>query len=72
MAPYELTALSVQGWLKIREKFKKAAWLNPEPESYWRATQTTVYLKGIFEMYPLTPGGIELAVREMNRKKVVN
>jgi len=72
MAPYELSQGSVQNWHQIKEKFKKIAWLNPEPERYWQATQTTVFLKKMFDMYPLTPGGIELAVREMNRKKVVN
>ena len=72
MAPYELSQGSVHNWQQIKQKFKKIAWLNPEPEKYWKATQTTVYLGGMFDMYPLTPGGIELAVREMNRKKVIN
>lgn len=72
MAPYELTESSVMGWKKIKDKFKKTAWLNPEPERYWRATQTTVFLSKMFDMYPLTPGGIELAVREMNRKRSSN
>ena len=72
MAPYELSQGSVQNWNQIKERFKKIAWLNPDPERSWRATQTTVYLSKLFDMYPLTPGGIELAVREMNRKKVIN
>lgn len=72
MAPYELTQTSVEGWLNIKDRFKKIAWLNPDPERSWRATQTTVYLGKLFDMYPLTPGGIELAVREMNRVKVIN
>ncbi len=71
MAPYELSQGSVQNWLQIKERFVKSAWLNPDPERSWKATQTTVFLKSIFDMYPLTPGGIELAVREMNRKKVL-
>ena len=72
MAPYELSQGSVNNWLQIKERFKKCAWLNPDPERSWRTTQTTVYLGKIFDMYPLTPGGIELAVREMNRKKIIN
>lgn len=72
MAPYELSQGSVENWAQIKERFKKIAWLNPDPEKSWNFTQTTVYLKNLFPMYPLTPGGIELAVREMNRKKVVN
>ncbi len=71
MAPYELTQGSVENWLLIKEKFKKCAWLNPDPERSWRGTQTTVYLRNLFEMYPLTPAGVELAVREMNKKTVL-
>lgn len=72
MAPYELSQGSVENWMQIKERFKKTAWLNPDPERSWRATQTTVYLGKLFDMYPLTPGGIELAVREMNKKRILN
>ena len=68
MAPYELSQDSVINWGRIAKKFKKAAWLNPEPEKYWHFTMTVQALSRIFEMYPLTPHGIEKAVREMNKK----
>jgi len=68
MAPYELNRNSVNHWLKLKEKFRKIAWLNPDAEKYWSRTQTTVYLSQMFDMYPLSPKGIETAVRTMNRK----
>ncbi len=69
MAPYELSRGSVENWQQIKDRFRRIAWLNPEPEKYWHGTQSLLFLKEMFEMYPLTPGGIELAVRDMNKKK---
>ncbi len=68
MAPYELGRSSIQHWLDIANKFKKAAWLNPDRQEWWEHTFTTKVIQEIFEMYPLTPNGIEKAVLEMNRK----
>jgi uncharacterized protein with von Willebrand factor type A (vWA) domain len=72
MAPYELTQASASYWIALKEKFKKSAWLNPDPVRSWYGTATTVYLSKIFSMYPLTPKGIEVAIIEMNKKKIVN
>lgn len=69
MAPYELHELSIINWGRIKEKFPKCAWLNPEPVKYWAHTYTTMVLKQIFNMYPLTPKGIEESVVAMNKKK---
>jgi len=69
MAPYELNKLSLRTYKKLTKKFKKTVWLNPEPEKYWRHTFSISIIKQMIEMYPLTPRGIETAVREMNRKK---
>lgn len=69
MAPYELNKLSLRTFKKLTKKFKKTVWLNPEPEKYWHHTFTISILKQMIDMYPLTPRGIESAVREMNRKK---
>ncbi len=69
MAPYELTRDSIYQWISIKDKFPKTAWLNPEREANWNYVQTTVYLSKIFDMYPLTPRGIEKAVLAMNKKK---
>ncbi len=67
MAPYELTPRSLESWNALKSKFKKIAWLNPEPISYWSHTLTTTYLSKLIPMYPLTPRGIERAVRKMNK-----
>ncbi len=68
MAPYELSGLSFESLQSIQKKFKKCVWLNPEPLRYWASTYTIQAIKSIFPMYPLTPHGIERAVRKMNSK----
>ena len=69
MAPYELNSTSRNTYKALTEKFKKTVWLNPEPQRYWRHSFTIQVIKELVDMYPLTPRGIEEAVREMNRKK---
>jgi hypothetical protein len=71
MAPYELDSESIQSLQAIVKKFKKTVWLNPEPIKYWGFTYTIQVVKQIMEMFPLTPNGIERAVRHMNKKSVV-
>ncbi|MEM6526802.1 MAG: hypothetical protein AAF653_00830, partial [Chloroflexota bacterium] len=68
MAPYELNTVSFNALKSIKEQFKKTVWLNPEPLKYWPHTYTIQAIKEIVPMFPLTPKGIERAVREMNRK----
>lgn len=69
MAPYELNGTSLNAYREIRKKFKKTAWLNPEPKRFWHHTFTLNVIKEMLDMFPLTPNGIEEAVREMNRKR---
>ncbi len=69
MGPYELNKVSLRSYKRLTKKFKKTVWLNPEPENYWQHTFSICIIKEIVNMYPLTPRGIETAVREMNRKK---
>jgi len=69
MAPYELNSISLRTYKKLRKKFKKTVWLNPEPERYWHHTFTITLIKQMIDMYPLTPKGIEDAVRGMNTLK---
>jgi len=54
-------------WMRrLAEHFRRSAWLNPEPEEYWR--QTTVRLLGqVFPMFPLTLAGLDRAVRHLIR-----
>ncbi len=68
MAPYELNKQSLRTYLKIKKKFKKTVWLNPEPKRYWHHTFTLNIIKQTIDMFPLTPKGIEEAVQEMNRR----
>lgn len=69
MAPYELHEGSIISWGRLTEKFRKIAWLNPVSEQHWSITWTTTMLKRMIPMYPMTPKGIDKAVREMNKKK---
>ncbi|MFT4565433.1 MAG: hypothetical protein ACI9FN_000386 [Saprospiraceae bacterium] len=71
MAPYELHEGSIIAWGRIKEKFKKTVWLNPVSEKHWHITWTTTMLRRVISMFSLTPRGMELAVREMNKKKNV-
>ncbi|WMN06910.1 hypothetical protein QYS48_34220 [Marivirga arenosa] len=68
MAPYEITQGSVDSLKAIPKKFKKTVWLNPEPIKYWPHTYTIQLIKQLIPMFPLTPAGIERAVRSMNNK----
>ncbi|MEE9373881.1 MAG: hypothetical protein V3V00_12595 [Saprospiraceae bacterium] len=68
MAPYELDERSIIFWGRLKEKFKRTAWLNPTQEKYWNMSYTTQMLKQLISMYPMTPRGIEKAVQEMNKK----
>ena len=67
MASYELNKLSIESYKSMRQHFNKIAWLNPEPERYWGYTFTIQVIKELIDMYPLSPRGIEEAVREMNK-----
>ncbi len=66
MAPYELNKMSLRTYKKLTKKFKRLVWLNPEPQRYWRHTYTLNVIRQVLEMFPLTPRGIEQAVRKMN------
>lgn len=68
MAPYELNAGSIESLQAIVKKFKKSVWLNPEPLRYWAGTYTIQVMRQIMPMFPLTPHGIERAVRKMNSR----
>lgn len=72
MAPYELNSYSINTIKAIASKFKKSVWLNPEPLKYWPHTYTLQLMKELVPMFPLTPSGIERAVRSMNKKSSIN
>ncbi len=53
-------------WMQLlADHFKKAAWLNPDPPSYWRGG-TAEALAGVFRMFPLTLDGLGEAVRHLS------
>jgi hypothetical protein len=46
-------------WLtRLADRFRKSAWLNPEPRRLWSAP-TIAEVGGVFAMFPLTVEGIE-------------
>ncbi len=50
-------------WLwRIRQKFERCVWLNPDPRLSWPDTRTTAAISSIFPMYPLSIDGIAEAV----------
>jgi uncharacterized protein with von Willebrand factor type A (vWA) domain len=51
-------------WMDLLARhFRKTAWLNPEPESYWTGTAAT--LRRLFPMYRLTLDGLTAAVHHL-------
>ncbi len=69
MGSYEINRTSIETYKALTKKFKKTVWLNPEPMKYWKHTLTINFLGQLVDMYPLTPKGIEEAVRGMNKRR---
>jgi uncharacterized protein with von Willebrand factor type A (vWA) domain len=44
-------------------------WINPSPPEQWAYAQSTRIISGLLEqrMYPLTPDGVEAAMRALAR-----
>ena len=69
MAPYELTSESVRNWTELSERFKRMVWLNPLNQRFWAGSMTVNTLRQIIPMFPLSPKGVEDAVKLMNKKR---
>jgi uncharacterized protein len=57
-------------WMeRITRTYPAAVWLNPVPESEWDYTQSIRMMKQLMagRMYPLTPEGLDQAMRELVR-----
>jgi uncharacterized protein with von Willebrand factor type A (vWA) domain len=80
MSPYEITQpggsvehMNLEAgsvWLRrLLGQYRKAAWLNPVAEQYWRHTASVSIIQQIMEdrMYPLTLEGLDRATRDLNR-----
>jgi uncharacterized protein with von Willebrand factor type A (vWA) domain len=53
-------------WLiDIRKRFRKAIWLNPEPEQWWASVPSTRMIRKIFPMYELTLAGMRSGARTL-------
>ena len=69
MAPYELTKDSLRDWQMLKDRFERIIWLNPMELKYWEHSMSANMLQRIFDMFPLSPFGIEKGVELMNRKR---
>ena len=80
MSPYEIAYAggsvehwneeSGQAWMeRMLNIYHKAVWLNPVPEKYWDYTPSVQMMKQLMtdRMFPLTIGGLEGAMKELNR-----
>ena len=59
---YEANTSGIDWLWRIRQKFKRCVWLNPDPRLSWPDTRTTAAISSIFPMYPLSIDGIAEAV----------
>lgn len=79
MSPYEIATPggSVEHWnqeaghvwlTRLRTKFGKNLWLNPQPEQAWEWHQSIQLVDEVFEgaMYPLTLDGLNDAMRKLS------
>jgi uncharacterized protein len=69
MAPYELTKDSMRDWQALKKRFERIIWLNPMDLKYWESSSTVHMLQDVFDMFPLSPYGIEKGVEHMNKKR---
>ena len=54
---------------RVLEVYRKAAWLNPEPEELWPYRQSIAVIRELMggRMYPTTIEGLEKAMRALTR-----
>jgi hypothetical protein len=80
MAPYEIVEEggSVEHWNaepgaawlgRLLMTYPKAVWLNPVPERYWPGTPSIEMIRRQMDgrMFPLTPDGLDRAMRRLQR-----
>ncbi len=80
MSPYEVTypGGSVEHWNeeagaiwldRVAQIYEHVVWLNPVAEKHWEYTPSIGLIQQIISnrMYPLTLGGLDTAMRELNR-----
>lgn len=53
-------------WLiDIRKRFRKAIWLNPQPQHWWEGVPSTRMIQKVFPMYELTIEGMRSGTRAL-------
>ncbi len=55
-------------WMeRLLQQYKRAAWLNPVQEQYWRHTPSIGYIQQLMEnrMFPLTLEGLDRAIKDL-------
>ena len=80
MSPYEITypGGAVEHWnaeagvvwmQRLLDHFEHAAWINPQPENWWRHHQSIQIMHKLMEgrMFPLTLEGLDRMTGELNR-----
>jgi uncharacterized protein with von Willebrand factor type A (vWA) domain len=80
MSPYEVTypGGSVEHWNeeagaiwldRVAQIYEHVVWLNPVPEKHWEYTPSIGLIRQIVSerMYPLTLGGLDSAMKELNK-----
>ena len=80
MSPYDITypGGSVEHWNeeagaiwldRVAQIYEHVVWLNPVPEKHWEYTPSIGLINQIISnrMYPLTLGGLDSAMKELNR-----
>ncbi len=81
MSPYELTAIggSVDyfhhneepgiAWLqKLRKRFPKSVWINPEPNQYWQRPSNQIIRRVFPDMFPLSIDGLDQAISHLKKR----
>ena len=69
MSPYEITKNSLRTWQTLKDRFERIIWLNPLEQKSWASSESVRVLHSIFDMFPLSPYGIEKGVELMNKKR---
>ena len=69
MAPYELSMDSMEDWKLLKDRFRRSIWLNPMEQRFWPGSPTVNMVRHVFDMFPLSPYGIEKGVELMNKRR---
>lgn len=69
MSPFEITKNSLRTWQALKDRFERIIWLNPLDPKSWSSSESVKILHSVFDMFPLSPYGIEKGIELMNKKR---